>query len=64
MTQSNIFSIKKLFKYFIQAVTGKENEFTKELIFVLKGNLETNLKSLDDNIQFEIKHLKYNREFG
>lgn len=40
----------------------KENEFTKELIFELKGNLETNLKSLDDNLQFEIKHLKYNRD--
>ena len=39
MTQSNTISIQKLFKYFIQAVTGKENEFTtgsiRKAIFML-----------------------------
>ncbi|MEP3209792.1 MAG: MATE family efflux transporter [Maribacter sp.] len=39
MTQSNTLSIKKLFNYFIQAVTGKENEFTtgsiRKAIFML-----------------------------
>jgi len=39
MTQSNTLSIKKLFRYFIQAVTGKENEFTsgsiRKAIFML-----------------------------
>lgn len=39
MTPSNTISIQKLFKYFIQAVTGKENEFTtgsiRKAIFML-----------------------------
>ena len=39
MTQSNSYSIKKLFRYFIQAITGAENEFTtgsiRKAIFML-----------------------------
>lgn len=39
MTQSNTLTFKKLFRYFIQAITGKENEFTtgsiRKAIFML-----------------------------
>ena len=39
MTQSSTLTIKKLFNYFIQAITGKENEFTsgsiRKAIFML-----------------------------
>ncbi len=39
MTTSNTFTFKKLFRYFVQAVTGKENEFTsgsiRKAIFML-----------------------------
>ncbi|TMM57517.1 MATE family efflux transporter [Maribacter algarum] len=39
MTQSNTLTLKKLYQYFIQAITGKENEFTtgsiRKAIFML-----------------------------